>query len=321
MTKTMRLSIASLVAISMAAASCSESRNEGIPQEVAPVYDYFAGYEDRPVLPESMRPEVEAFMTVMGADASDSSLVAWANSPAVSVFTPDVDSVYASLGCIERDLGNMLSRAAAEGLALPQRRYAAVVWGRPESIVFCDSVMLVALNHYLGESYAGYSHLAPYLRRAKTPGRLPYDMAEAIVAVSIPYVRKEGSTALSRMLYEGALVEACRRLVGGSDAQVLGYGDDEYSELLSREGEMWRMLVSKGLLYSTLPSDASRLVSPAPYTTLLSSRTPGRAGRFIGYRIVRSYMERYPEIPLSELLSPKWYSSDDVLRLSRYVGK
>jgi len=305
----------------MVAASCAAPHDEWEPQEVAPLYAYFSAYDNCPSVPEGMRPELEAFMKVLGADATDdSTLAAWAHSPAVRVFTPDVDSVYPSLSAVESQIGRVLSRASSEGLSLPKRRYAAVVWGKPESIIFCDTVVLMALNHYLGADYPGYSHIDAYLRKDKKPARLVYDVAEALVATAMPYVRTEESTVLSRLLYEGALAEARMRLAGGGAAASLGYDEQEYDELVGHERELWELLVGRGLLYSTLPSDATRLVAPAPSTNILTSKAPGRAGRFIGHRIVRAYLERNPETSLEELLSPEFYNSGRVLLESGYVG-
>lgn len=291
------------------------------PQALAPVYRYFAAYDASPEVPDSLRPGVEAFMKVTGApSATDSALGAWAASRAVRVFTPDVDSVFPSLRDTELALGRILANAASEGLRLPHRSYAAVVWGRPESMVFCDSLMLIALNHYLGSDYPGYSHLPSYSRAMKTPRQLACDMAEALVGNGYPYARTAESTVLSRLLYEGSMAEARVRLCGVGAARALGYDDATYDSLLAHESELWQLLVSRGLLYSTLPSDAERLVAPAPSVPSLAQNVPGRAGRFIGHRIVCAYQRRHPEAGLEFLLSPGFFNSDSTLRLSGYTG-
>lgn len=315
----MRVS-AILVILTVLVASCERTRH-GEPQEVTPVYRLFAEYAAGDSVPDDIEPDVRAFMQVIGRGASGEDLAAWAASPAVGVFTPAVDSVFPSLDGVERELGFILGEADLQGLELPRRRYAAVVWGRQESIVFCDSVMLIALNHYLGEDFPGYSHMEGYLRRGKTPANLPVDIAEALVATRYPYEAMPESAVLSRLLYEGALAEAKMRLTGRSAAAVLGYTDDEYARLLEHESDIWRTLVSRQLLYSTLPLDAERLVQPAPSTSVVSSEAPGRVGRFVGFRIVESYQKTNGDVALPELLSPAFYNSDETLRRSGYTGR
>lgn len=309
-----------IVACTVIAASCA--RHSGEPQEVAPVYAWFEDYTPGAAVPDRLRPGMAAFMKVMGVDSvGDDALRAWAVSQPVRVFSPDVDSVFPSLGPVEAGLGAVLGAAREENLRLPRRSYAAVVWGRPESIVFCDSVVLVALNHYLGAGYPGYSHLPQYRREAKEPARLPVDIAEALVATQYPYEGGVDATVLSRLLYEGALNEARLRLAGCSEAAALGYSEVDYRALLEHEEQLWQALVAGRLLYSTLPVDAERLVDPAPSTPLLSAMAPGRAGRFLGWRIVQAYLKRYPDTSLPELLSPSFYNSESTLRASSYVGR
>ena len=302
-----------LVAVALVALLASCGGSDAEPQAIAPVYAQFAGYAPG----EPVTPEMQACMKVLGE--SDPSAVA--ASAAVRVFAPDADSVFPSLRPLELALGGMLASAAEQGLELPVRRYGAVVWGRPESIVFCDSVMLVALNHYLGADYPGYSHLEAYRRAPKTPAQLPYDMAEALVATSFPFEGGESPTVLARLLYEGALAEARLRLAGGSPADALGYTDEEYGRLKDSEADLWRALVAGRMLYSTLPLDAARLVSPAPATAVLSPRAPGRAGRFIGHQMVRAYLASHPQAGLRELLSPAFYMSEATLRESGYAPR
>lgn len=294
-----------------AATSCGPDQNAE-PREVTPVYEEFANYSHT----NTLSPEAGALLAVVGTDADT-----WSESQAVKVFTPDVDSVFAQgLQPLEQGIANIYAKADSEGLNLPDYRFGAVVWGRPESIIFCDSVALIALNHYLGAEYPGYSHLEPYRRRYKTPDRIVLDLAEALVATAYPYsAASEDATVLSRQLYEGALAEARIRLTGSSDAAALGYTKDEYQTLLNREQDMWRTLVAHDLLYSTRPLDAERLLAPAPSTAVLVA--PARAGRFIGLQIVRAYLKANPETPLSQLLSPAFYASDATLRDSRYTGR
>lgn len=287
---------------------CSERYKEYEPVRVADVYGAMRNLTGpdsiaarRALVEDSV--EVGAFMKTVSELPCDTLLIeGWAASRAVAMFTPPVDSVFGGTAVLAGHLGNILGHAEAEGLHLPRRRYAAVVYDRPKSILFVDSVMLVALNHYLGADFAGYSHWPYFMRRSKTPEALPYDLAEALVATAYPYNGGDG-TVMSRLLYEGALAEAKHRLVGGSEAAALGYDKDEWQWLLDNEEAIWQRLAVERLLYDTSQSTIDRLVAPSAYTSILGSEVPGRAGRFVGYRLVRKYLKEHPEASLSELLT------------------
>ena len=144
--------------------SCSRSgkTDNAVPEPVAPLWSVMRDYNSyEPTLRDSVfvvyEPEFKAFMKTVSDDSLSEVLVsAWSASLPVEIFTPAVDSVYPSVEDIEWLLGNILGRASDAGIEFPRRRYAAVVYGRPESILFVDSVMLIALNHYLGVDYPGY---------------------------------------------------------------------------------------------------------------------------------------------------------------------
>lgn len=315
-----------LFALSAMIVSCN--RVDYKPQHVTNLYDPLAhwGSTDSTARDSIFRAdsvEFKAMFSVLGADKpTDSLLTAWSSSPAVKIFTPAVDSVYPTLHLLEKQLGSILYNAKVKDLDLPHRRYATVVWGNMKSIVFTDSVMLIALNHYLGADYSGYQHRWPaYARHEKTPENLPYDIAEALVATRYPYKAEHNSTVLSRMLYEGALICAKLALVPESNlAAALGYTDKELQWVEMNSGQLWQSIISKRLLYDTSEMSADKLVERAPATNILSPEAPGRVGRYMGYAIICAYLEQDSKTTLLDMLSPDFYHSESVLIESGFSG-
>lgn len=308
-------------------AACTEKPRQYAPEPVKVLYHNMAEYAHAD---SARRAEIEAtdtaelhafFRYIADGRKPDSLMIRWSHSLAVAVFTPAVDSVYADTDTLSRRLGYILGRADDLNLELPHRSYAAVVWGKRESIAFVDSVMLIALNHYLGQEYEGYSEWPVYRRFVKAPDFMPYDIAEALVGTQYPYEEREGGTALSRLLYEGALTQAKMELVPDARAPyALGYRDEQYNFLAENEAQLWQTLVASDMMFDTSGLAADRLVSPAPNTSVLDVRAPGRAGRYLGWKIVKAYLQRHPETTLRTLLSPDFYHSPDALAQSGYTG-
>ncbi len=262
---------------------------------------------------------------IMGFDAdSDSMLRAYSLSPVVRVFAPDADIVFSDTDTLERQLAAVESGFESCLPDVGRHNYGAIVSPYNQSIyLYEDSIVMIALNHYLGADYAGYDGRFPeYEKEYKVPRRIPYDVAEAIVSVSYPFDSKgTASTVVSRMLYEGALVEAVMCVVpDAAEADALVITQEQYDWLLANEASLWRELVGRRLLYSTSEADARKLLSPAPSTSAISPQTPGRAGRFFGYRIVRSYLAQHPDVSPVDLLSPDFYLDDRSLSQSGYHG-
>lgn len=290
------------------------------PRSVEPLYKELAAYNTMPAAQRDSFVRADSMaLTAMfgfldGSRPTDSVLERWSQSAPVRVFTPAVDSVFRSLKSIEANIGRIETNARTNGFVLPNRRFAAVVWGSPKSVVLTDSCVLIALNHYLGEKYAGYAGWPEYMRRQKTPEQLPYDVTEALVATEFPYRPGHDATLLSRIAYEGALIMTKVKLVPqGSLSGALGCSTEDLQWLEQHQSDIWNRLVAKELLYSTSSEVASRLVDPAPNTSLLGTDVPGRAGRFLGYYLILQYLQSNPETSLPSLLQPDFYNNPVVL--------
>ena len=79
-----------------------------------------------------------------------------------------------------------------------------------------------------------------------------------------------------------------------SDASKMGYTEPEWQWVQDNELDMWRYFVEKELLFSTDPGLTPRFISNAPFSKFyleLDNESPGMAGRYLGWQIVRSFVE------------------------------
>ncbi len=255
------------------------------------------------------------------------SLADFSAGSAVAVFQPDVERRLPALDFIESVLGSLRATLPDSLPAVEWSATFAMVWPYSQSIVRTpDGNLFVALNHYLGEDYPGYSGTYPdYLVRLKRPAMLPVDVAESLIAGSYPYVAPaDGSpTLMARMLHSGAVAYAMSRLLPADTplSDLLGIAPDQLSRLQADEPALWRALMERQLIWSTDPGLADRLLRRAPSSPAIAPDAPGLAARFIGLQIVRSYVERHPSVPLSFLLSPSFYNSRQSLIDSQYAPR
>lgn len=238
------------------------------------------------------------------------------------IFSADVKRVFPSIdeysSRIIASLGNLHS-IIGDSVAVQSRIYS-IVTPYNQSIISVDSVMLIALNHYLGPEYPGYDGFDNYRRQVKFPGKMVYDAVESVVGANFPYEPQPGSNALSRMLYEGAVLGLVMRAVPDSNlAELLGYTPDQLKWALNNEREIWKKLAQTQLLFSTSPIEITKLIAPSPATYNIHPDAPGRLGRFVGYRIVESYLESNPDISPADFLANQIYYSESALRDSKYL--
>ncbi len=264
--------------------------------------------------------EIAVWLKMQNIDSTgDSALIRYSRSRAVQIFIGDIrsrfvqlDSVRGVLAKLENSLVNNLPDIDFPGLY-------SVVSPFNQSVIIADSLMFVGLNHYLGQDYPGYGYFEPYQRIVKTPRHLPYDIAEAVIANSMPYEPTADAAVLNRLLYEGALLYAVMAVVPDAElGEALGYSPLQLQWAEDNESAAWNALISQKMLYSTSPSDADRLVNPSPVTSILHHESPGRLGRYIGYQIVKSYADKHPDAALSDLLAPQFYNSPQTLISASY---
>lgn len=220
----------------------------------------------------------------------------YAALPAVRAFEPLVRREITSLDSVERVLGAALAD-------FPDARLYAVVSPFNRTVVtHPDGRVFIALNHYLGSDSEAYEGFPDYLRRLKTPARLPVDVVEAVVAAAVNERPAPDAALVNRLLYRGAILDAASRALGPgtSDAVLLGMTPDELMWCRAYEARIWQTLIERKLLYSADPAETERLMRPAPRASLINPDAPGATALYIALQLARSYRDANPDEPLLE---------------------
>jgi hypothetical protein len=281
--------------------------------------------EQRRELAEIYHTHLATYVYIMGMPMPtlEYAIDSLSRTPAYKVFYPDVEERLPSLDSLETVLGGVRDRMTAMFPDTGTFGYYGVISPFQQHIMISDTIVMIALNHYLGSDYPGYESMDAYRRVVKTPQHLPYDLAEAIISMRRPYVPEKDATVLSKMLYQGALTNSVLNVIGddASLAEMLGWTDEQLALVEKNEGEIWKHLVRSGLLQSVDALDADRLLSPAPATNIVSSDLPGRLGRYIGYKIVRAYLENNESISESAVMDRTFYNNPQSIIRANYNPK
>jgi len=159
--------------------------------------------------------------------------------------------------------------------------------------IVTDTIVLIALDNYLGKDHEFYTDLSKYLTLNMEPSQIVPDLASDYAQKYI--YQSQRKTLLDEMIYFGKQLYFKDKMIPFvSDAEKIGYTQEQLNWAISNESYIWRYFIEKELLYSTDSSLPSRFVAPAPFTKFyleLDSESPGRLGQYMGWQIVRSYME------------------------------
>lgn len=249
---------------------------------------------------------------------TEEALTRYAGSKAVAMFRPEVAKIWPD-SVLNRRLQAVANRLPVVLPIVKMPVVYTVVWPYNQSVVALgDSAVILALNHYLGAQHPAYNGFAEYVRRHKEPERVAVDLAEAIVSLRFPYDGGSYPTVLSRLLREGAIIEAVMRLTGVDEAAALGFTPDQAEWAASNERQAWETMLNRKMVFSTDADLSEALIAPSPSTSVLNVESPGRLGRFIGHRIVAAYLRSNPDSSLSFILSPEFWNDGNALSKSGY---
>ncbi len=172
--------------------------------------------------------------------------------------------------------------------------------------LYAQDKLLISLELFLGRDHRFYQGEFPeYIRHNFDPRQMLPDVATAMLQHR---VSRPENTLISQMIYQGKLLYAKDLLLSDeySDAEKIGYRDDQIEWAKDNEAYIWRYLLEGQLLYETDPKLGDRFINPAPFSKFyleIDNESPGRIGAWIGWQIVRAYARRNPEVSLADLLA------------------
>ena len=183
-------------------------------------------------------------------------------------------------------------------------------------VILTDSLLLIGLDNYLGSEHRFYAGIDRYIAKGLDAQYLESDIVSAFAKKVIPYPMDR--SFMSQMVYYGKELYLKDLLLSWqTDEQKIGYDEDELAWAKANEQQIWRYFIERELLYSTDPKLAPRFLDPAPFSKFrleLDNESPGRLGRYMGWQIVRAFMDR-TETPLAQLWN---LSAENIFKQSNY---
>lgn len=186
-------------------------------------------------------------------------------------------------------------------------------------VIYTTSTLFISLDVYLGKESAIYADYPDYIKENTKPERIPIDIANQVIEVQVrPSLNR---TLLGKMIAAGKKMYLLDAYVPGvSDAIKIGYSEEKFLWAEANESEVWRYFIENNLLYSTDTKLNKRFLDEAPFSKFYlsqDSQSPGRIGQWIGWQIVRSFMEKN-DVSLQTLLQ---MNEEELFKKANYKPK
>ena len=186
-------------------------------------------------------------------------------------------------------------------------------------IFIADNMLVISLDNYLGSDHFFYEGIPSYVVENMKESQIISDVASIYSQMYVPKIQSR--TFLAQMIYYGRILYLKDLwLPNASDEIKIGYSQEKLKWIQENETEIWRNFVENEYLYSTNPKLISRFIDPAPFSKFyleIDNDSPGMVGRFIGWQIVKSYMDKN-NVGLDKLLT---ISEEEIFKKSKYKPK
>lgn len=192
-----------------------------------------------------------------------------------------------------------------------------VIAGLESDLYVSDSLIIIALDYYLGDSAKYRPQLYDYLlRRVNKKFITPSVMLLFGISESYNKTNFTDKTALAEMIaYGKAYYFAKQMLPCTADSVLIGYTKEEITGARKNESLIWSRFVEDEVLFSTSHQTKQKYIAERPKTLEVGEKCPGRIGQWVGWQIVNKYMETHPDVTLPQLMG---YS--DAARLFKESG-
>ncbi len=185
----------------------------------------------------------------------------------------------------------------------------------------------IGLDMFLGSHgdkfYPALRQSIPYyIARRFTPENITPRVIEAFVREDMYPEEDKDRTLLAKMIYNGKILYAMDAFMPEvADALKIGYTTQQMQWCKENEGGIWAYLLENELLFNSDYMKIQRYLAEAPFTPGIgeNSESAPKLGVWMGWQIVRKYMEKNPDVTLQQLLLEK--DAQKILSESKYKPK
>lgn len=169
--------------------------------------------------------------------------------------------------------------------------------------IYANDKLIIALELYLGKEHKFYE-FPEYIKQNFNERQMMPDIVSSFTTRTNPLSKDQ--SFLAEMIYYGKELYLKDVLLPNyTDAEKIGYLPEQITWCQENESYIWRFFIDESLLYSSDSKLLNRFINLAPFSKFyleIDNESPGRVGQWIGWQIVRSFMNNNEKVSVQELL-------------------
>ncbi|MDA3854590.1 MAG: hypothetical protein PF444_10190 [Bacteroidales bacterium] len=185
-------------------------------------------------------------------------------------------------------------------------------------IVVGDSILSISLENYLGAEHVFYKKLGTYtyLLPRKNRENLATDAMRGWLVSEFPNPFRQDNL-LNNIIQEGKILFIQQVLMPEEAPHlILGLTQENYMWCEKNELSLWQFMIEKQHLFSKKQTIIAKYLQNGPFFNFFGRGSSPLVGKYIGWKIVSSYMAKNKDISIEELL--KNTNGQEILEHSGY---
>lgn len=172
--------------------------------------------------------------------------------------------------------------------------------------------LAIGLQLYMGKDFSVYQtdevqNMYPsYISRRFEPVYIPVNSMKNIIDdlfSNFQDKHQNGGQLIEKMIDEGKRLYVLDAFLPyTADTLKIGYTANQLKTCFKSEENIWAYFVQADLLFQNDPSMINTYVTDGPNTSELGTNSPGNIGLFVGWQIVKTWMEKHDKTTLQQLI-------------------
>ena len=174
--------------------------------------------------------------------------------------------------------------------------------------VITKDALAIGLQLHLGKDFSIYKSemgqaLYPsYISRRFSPEYIPVNCTKNIIDDMFPDAAT-GKHLVIQMVEKGKRMYLLDKFMPSTpDTLKIGYTSAQLKGCYDNEGLIWNYFLTNGLVYNNDPGLIKNYIGDSPNTPEFGEGAPGNIGLFVGWQIVKKYMNQHPDLALEALM-------------------
>lgn len=166
------------------------------------------------------------------------------------------------------------------------------VTGLYNDLFISNEHIMIGMDFFIGPDATYKPQQIPnYILERYTTDHLA---ASILQFISSQYIStSKGDAMLNEMIDYGKSYYLLSKILPCTDENVLiGYSEEEWSDIYKNDAIIWANFVENELLYETNHTIKQKFLGERPNVYEIGDKCPGRIGRWLGWEIVKAYAQK-----------------------------